>query len=859
MTFLATDKMQPIYGLVEKATEQFFYTPKLSYQDVLAARDMIILIGDKPRWDLLQTDMPTAAMYFPVAPGTSLPQIRKAQELGYPLVAVSDNVYARSENRPIYEILTGRNSMDQTYHQHIVGEDEWREWWPELGSEPIENTYKIAEKCRAKLLSAELVEPERPLPLLDMCIAGAKAKDIPIDLPEYRERLDYELGLIAEKNYEDYFYIIADLCQYAKQHMFVGPARGSSCGSLVCYCLDITEVDPLQHGLIFERFIDLNRADLPDIDIDFSDRRRPKVEKYMRDKYGSDKVARLGTVSMYKPKSAINETSAALDVPKWEVTEFSDSILERSSGDARAQQAVEDTFNETEVGRALLEKYPEMMMCAQLEGHPRHSGQHAAGVVVTREPLINYASLDHKTGSLMIDKVDAEELNILKIDCLGLTQLSIFEEVLESVGKEREWLRDYPLDDVEAFKILNDRKFTGIFQFQGFALQSLCHQIEVSEFNDIVSITALARPGPLHSGGATEWTQRRSGIHPVVYEHELMKPILEDTYGVTIYQEQIMRIAREVGGLSWEDVSSLRKAMSKSLGVEFFNQYKEQFIPGAVERGMPAMVADKIWEEMCHYGSWSFNKSHAVAYGLISYWCCVLKSKYPLEFAAASLNRESDTDKQIKLLRELDHEDIGYIPVDVESSTTQWEVGDGKLIGPLTGIHGVGPRTAQQMVKLRREGSEATGRIKTLLSNPVTPYDHLYPLHEHFPEVFGPVGNHHPLNLAEPLTEIEVITAEDDGEYYVIGEVKEINLRDHNETGSVAKRGYEMTGPTKFLNLVIQDDSSSIIAQFSRFKYQKFGATIVERGVGHVWLFKGNCRKGFRRLYMEKARYVGKV
>jgi DNA-directed DNA polymerase III PolC len=857
MTFLAKDSVVPIYELVARATEQFYYTAKLSYADIADLDSVFVLIGEFPRWDLIGEPRP--GWYFPVAPGTSLRQVEEATRRGFPIVATSNNFYPRIEDQEAYEILCGRNARDQTYPMHLIDADDWADWFPELGSDPIDRTYEIAAQCQAELRQAELVEPDKPRTLLHMCESGAARKGVDL-VGEYRDRLLKELGIIGEKGFEDYFYIIEDLCRWAKNHMFVGPARGSSCGSLVCYLLDITEVDPIKHGLIFERFIDINRPDLPDIDIDFSDRRRHLAEKYLRDKYGADRVARLGTVSMYKAKSTINETSAALDVPKWEVTDFSESIEGHFSGDALANKSIADALENTDAGVALAKKFPEMKIATQIEGHPRHAGQHAAGVVITKDPLTNYAAMDNKTGAIMVDKYDAEDLNLLKIDCLGLTQLSIFEDTLDLIGKDRPWLKTYPIDDPAAFEVINDRRYTGIFQFQGQATQSLCDQVDtIDSFEDIVSITALARPGPLNSGGASLWAERRSGRLPVKFDHDLLEPILGDTYGVITYQEQIMRICRDVGGMSWTDVSDIRKAMSKSLGLEYFSKFKTAFIDGAKANGVRAATADRIWEQMKESGGYAFNKSHAVAYGLIGYWCCVLKSRHPLEFAAATLGRESDTDQQIQLLRELESEGIGYIPVDVERSTARWEVSGDKLLGPLTGIHGIGPKIAAQIVKLRGEDGELPGRAAGLLADPRTPYDSLHPIGEAFPALFEKPGPGHPFNLSEPLTRLVDLTSETLGHFYVVGEVTEYDLNDHNDLKAIARRGYEMTGPTKYLNVMIKDDSGSIQAQFNRFKYDGFGIPLVERGPGHVYLFKGEIRKGFRRLYLEKSKYVGQL
>ena len=274
----------------------------------------------------------------------------------------------------------------------------------------------------------------------------------------------------------------------------------------------------------------------------------------------------------------------------------------------------------------------------------------------------------------------------MKIDALGLRTLSVLQDVLDQVGWERQQLVNYQLEDEQAFKILNDEKYAGIFQFEGYALQSLTRQMKIINFEDIASITALARPGPLNSGGTTQYIKRRTGESPVEYLHPMTEKITEVTKGVVVYQEQVMVIGREIGGLSWEDVSSLRKAMSKSLGQEFFDQYWEKFKVGAKNNGIEEDEAQLIWDNINTMGSWAFNRSHAVSYGLVSYWCCVLKSKFPLEFAAACLRNVRDDEQGVRLLREVVNEGLGYKPYDKHKSQKNWSVQEGELIGGLIGI-----------------------------------------------------------------------------------------------------------------------------------------------------------------------------
>lgn len=855
MTFMARGSLAPIHELLERATAQFRYEPLLTYEDVNRIDPTLVsvFVGRRPLTELLVS---RPGLFLDASPATPLPVLQWAEASGLTILASSDNVYPTAIDAQAYEILCGRGASSQTYPQHILSHDEWlmhmdgrRDW--------IGNAEALASEFTATLTPAEIMRPEKLMSLEAMCRAGAEKLGCDLNDPVYAARLDRELGLIASKAFEDYFYIIADLVGYAKQHMFVGPARGSSCGSLVCWLLGITTIDPIPHGLLFERFIDITRTDLPDIDIDFNDVRRPMVFEYLKNKYGASHVARLGTVAMYKPRSAINETAAALKVPKWRTDAFTAGIIERSGGDSRARQGIEDTFADTEIGRKLLEDFPEMEIATRLEGHPRHYSQHAAGVVVTQEPTAEYVASDARTGATHCDKKDAEDLNLLKIDALGLTQLGVFEDCLEMIGKSRQWLMDYPLDDPAAWEVLNKQRWAGIFQWNGNVLQSLTQQFTVSEFEDMVTITALARPGPLASGGANHWIERKNGKEAITYPHPAFEPSLSSSLGIVIYQEQVMQLGREVGNLTWDDVTALRKAMSKSLGKEFFDQFGDRFKEGAVANGVPRDILDKVWDDLCQYGAWAFNRSHSVAYGLVSYWCCVLKAHHPVEFAAATLTAETDPDKQLKVLREMAAEGVTYRAVDPERSTDKWTAHQGTLLGPLTSVKGLGPKLLREVLSARANGMPMPKRAVKLLAEPKTTIDDLYPIESRIKEL---VPDFHEAGIITPPRKlIDLHPTGRDEDCVVVVRVAEINPRDYNEVASVVKRGYRMSGQTKYLNLVLEDDTDRILARVNRYDYERLAKGIIEVGAPGkaLWVFKTRLASDFRILYIGRAKHLG--
>lgn len=870
--FLAERSVEAVNRLVARATEQFRYQPLLSYADAMEAEGVIRVCGHRAVLGALPGAGDGGGPFYGLGPASARGHTARGLQRRLECVATSNNFFPRREDLGFYEVVCGREASTQTYDQHIQTDDEWlrsvERSMPDAGARraALQLRNELWSRCTAELETATIIHPARPKSLREMCLDGAARTGCDLSDPVYAERLERELRLISEKQFEDYFYLVSEVCRWARERMAVGPARGSSCGSLVCYLLDITAIDPIPHGLIFERFIDVNRMDLPDIDIDFSDQHRNLVFEHLRQTYGPERVARLGAVALYKPRSALAEAGAALSVPKWKCDAVLRALIERSSGDSRPNDALEDTLRGTPTGQDLIADHPEILIAGRMEGHPRHYSQHAAGIVVASEPIVKFVAIDSRTGAAMCDKYDAEgKLGLLKIDALGLTQLSVIEDALESVGMTMDELERISLEDQAAFDVLNRGEFAGIFQWNGRALQSLTQNIRVGKFSDLVAISALARPGPLATGGATQWVRRRMGKEqPKASTNPILAELTRETFGVVIYQETVMRITRELGNFSWAETAEIRKLMSRRMGNERFQLFEQKFLDGAQANGMPLAEAKEIWDQINTFGSWAFNKSHAVAYGHISYWCCWLKAHHPFEFAAATLTHENDPEKQIQLLRELSKEGFGYIPVDLNTSTLKWSVGykDGRkiLVGPLTAVHSVGPAMANAIIGARARGEPMPARALKIFANPVTKIDSLTPIADAIRRI---LPNPAARNIFTPPTRIgEFAPSEDQYDALTICVVSKIDMVDENENVRVLRRGGRLDGPQNFLKLRITDDTGTMHAKINRWKFERLGSEIINRGRPgkSIWCFKGKIitvGDGFMVFSIHQTRYIG--
>ena len=683
--------------LVTKAwCEQFYYKPRITFQDLFDNQEgLIVLSGclSSPIMEHLKENRMDEArnmiklfneridnFYIEIQPITFEAGIHAYEKLidlyhelkhyGIKWVATNDCHYVLEEHNKVQEVLLcvqTRDKMSNPEHWKFDQDDFFLKSRQQMIDSlhkafPYYDISEFEKACDNSVIIADGVDFEFPkatpivFPMKEEdkfifikseCEKGLE-RILRKDDKSYRERVDYELDLIKSKGFIDYFLVIHDLVNWAKNKgILVGPARGSAAGSLACYLLRITEVDPMPYDLLFERFIDINREDLPDIDVDFEDSRRYEVKEYIIGKYGADKVGNLPTFAEFKGKSALHDVGSIFEVPFKMVDEIKSLVIERSGGDSRASFTLIDTFTNEEFPRPaeILKQYPSMKYAIELEGQYRQMGQHAAGVVISNEPLTNFCAIYKVKGEQVISLAyeDASSIGLLKIDLLGLSTLSVVSKairMIEAKTKKKIDIYNLPLNDPKVYQGFISQKMFGVFQFDGQAVNQVSRQINPRDFNALSAISALARPGPLNGGVTTAYIARRANKEKITYAHPVMKPYTEETYGLVVYQEQVMKTMREVGKMSWKDTAEIRKLISRSQGVEKFNTFKEKFAIGAKENGMNDKQIDDIWNAICTFGSWAFNK------------CCTMNT----EIVNTSPNQFS---KKVLTVKEL-YENNGY-------------------------------------------------------------------------------------------------------------------------------------------------------------------------------------------------------
>ena len=772
-----------------------------------------------------------------------------ANKAGIPCLVTVDAHYPSPAEKEVQDfqlaINTSRPKSDpdrlkMEYPLWIPTVEELVKRCKEMGSfkeEWIANTVDVGLSCQVDLPKSYMVKVNAKISTLKRR-CKKRLKELGNDKDkEYLDRLDRELKLIDEKDFTDYFEIVGDMTIWAKKRMMVGPGRGSSAGSLVCYLLRITEVDPIQFGTLFERFIDASRSDLPDIDIDFPPAQREEVIEYVRKKYGEDYVSQLVTFSTYKPKGVIQDGARVLGIPRWETSDATAQIVERSGGDARANFCLEDSINQYGKLKLLFDKNPELWNAIKLEGQTRQTSIHAAAVILSGRPLGEIGSIS-RDGALGINKKLLEEYGLLKIDILGLENLSIIMDICKEVGVDYNTFYSLPFDDKLTFeKVFIPGKLLGIFQFEGFSVSRVSRKLQPSTFEQLVHITSLGRPGPLNSGMTWEYVDRAHGkIYDTIPE---LEKYTKETLGCIIFQEQVMNVVKNIGNFSWEDTSTIRKAMSKSLGEEFFNNFKKKFIKGAATHGLEENKASYIWDQIYTHGSWSFNLSHAVSYAIISYWTAYCKAHWPGEFYARVLRYEDDVNKIRQYLKEWGGP---FVPFDINQSKIYWHHHDGVLYGGITNIHGIGEKQAPKVANGQPyDGIEDAqsripkgmmGKIKKVLEDGQEWAD-LRSLQE---RAAGPLDK---LTLSRPLSTLVELKERTGKGFLTIGQVAHVSLRDHNETDKVMKRGYKMQAPSEYIILRLMDgETDEIFPLFiDRYKVEKHKGELLEL-TNKICLFK---------------------
>ncbi|MGI5936031.1 MAG: DNA polymerase III subunit alpha [Oscillospiraceae bacterium] len=639
-----------------------------------------------------------------------------SDETGIPVVLTNDAHYIAREDSYYQDVLmciqTGKtvNDPDRMKFQgddfYLKSEEEMRALFPDR-PDAIENTIKIADMCNFKYEFGHYHLPKFRLPegetdgfeyLRKLCLAGFK-KRYGEGTEELRKQLDYELDMIRKMGFVDYFLIVSDFIAYAKSRKIpVGPGRGSAAGSMVSYCLNITDVDPIKYKLFFERFLNPERISMPDIDIDFCVNRRGEVIDYVNRKYGSDHVAQIVTFGTMAARAAIRDVGRALDISYAECDSVAKQVppaLNIKLDEAlKLSKPLRDFYESDERLRSLIDT------ARALEGMPRHASTHAAGVVITERPLYEYVPLAKNDEAIVCQfpMTTLEELGLLKMDFLGLRNLTVLEMAAEQVRRRMPDFRaeDIPEDDPAVFEMLTAGKTSGVFQLESSGMTGVCMSLKPRSIEDITAIIALYRPGPMDS--IPRFIECKNNPSKIRYKHPLLEPILNVTYGCIVYQEQVIEIFRRLAGFSLGQADMIRRAMSKKKEKEILKERKafiygdpERSIPGAVANGVPEDVAGSIYDEILDFANYAFNKAHAVSYAIISYRTAYMKCHYPREYMAALLTSVLDNSTKVaEYIAECKENGIAVLPPDINESDADFTVVGGNIRFGLAAVKNVG-------------------------------------------------------------------------------------------------------------------------------------------------------------------------
>ncbi len=669
--------------------------------------------------------------------------IELGKEFDVPMIASVDVHYVMPEDNVAQDIMTciasarnlddpGRFSMmnaDYSMHDPEKIIEAFRHV-----PEAIENTVKIADRCEVDFEFDRYRIPTFPTPerksdlkyMRELCYEGLitkynltdkrceNQKNVENSEDEYvkslRDRLEYELKIISDMDFVGYFLIVWDFVKWAKDNqIIVGPGRGSAAGALVSYCLDITTIDPLKYNLLFERFLNPARISMPDIDLDFADNRRDEVIDYVADKYGRDRVAQICTFGTLAARAAVKDVGRTMGIPFAQMNSFAKLIPERPG--TTLEEALEKSPELVEA----IEKddqYKELMENAlKLEGAIRHVSVHACAVVIADEPLTRYTALQHppKDSEGIITQYSAkplEALGLLKMDFLGLKNLTILQttlKIIERTKGDKINLKKIPMDDKKAFALMARGETTGVFQLESAGMKRYLKELRPTEFEDIIAMVSLYRPGPME--WIPDYIAGNHGRKKTTYAHPSLEPILKNTYGIAIYQEQILQIAQVFGGFSLGEADLLRRAIGKKIAVELEAQ-REKFLEGAIKKGHSESLAVEIFEKVIEpFAGYGFNKSHAACYAMIAYQTAYLKARYPTEFMTALMSADyGNTDRIVIEIGECEDMGIHVLPPDVNESLSNFTVvEDGKIRFGLSAIKGLGASSVKKIIEARQE------------------------------------------------------------------------------------------------------------------------------------------------------------
>ena len=653
-----------------------------------------------------------------------------AQKAGLRTVATNDVHYLRHEDNYAHDALlciqTQSNLEDEDRMRY--GSDEFYlksgdEMYERFKDYPgaCEATVEIASRCDVSLDFGTYLLPSYPVPeghteamyLRELCEHGMLRRYGGDPSAEVRERLEFELGVIGEMGFDAYFLIVWDYVKYAKDNgIAVGPGRGSAAGSIVSYCLAITDIDPLKYDLLFERFLNPGRKSMPDVDMDFSVKRRGDVIDYVARKYGRDRVAQIITFGTMAARAAVRDAARVMGKPYAVGDKIAKMIPEQAPPATFAQAMLPG--GELKQAYDADEEVKEVVdLAMSLEGLIRNDSIHAAAVVISDKPLTEYLPLQQKGEAEIVTQFDMDDvakLGLLKMDFLGLRNLDVIESALEIIEDTRGVcieVDQLPLDDEKTYRMLAKGDSTGVFQFESPGMKEALREIGPTEFEDLIAIVALYRPGPMQY--IPTYARNKKAPASVVYDHEALRPILEPTHGVTIYQEQYMAIARRVGGFSPAQADDLRKAISKK-NHALMATLRDPLMEGLAAKGVPPAVANKLWANFEATGDYSFNKSHAACYAMISYRTAWLKANYPVEYMAALVSSVMNTkDKVPFYVNQCREMGIEVLPPDVNESVTDFTVAGGKIRFGMNAVKGVGVGAIEEIIRARQEGGQFTG------------------------------------------------------------------------------------------------------------------------------------------------------